>query len=217
MFHVTHFNKIVLSKQLVDLQMEQAIDESIFSSLEKNKDRIWEYIEILQVSHKKFNLIPSYTIEEMVGFVIIEPIILANQFKKEGITNFFEMGAGGGITSIPLLILIPEINGNLNDSRNIRVSFLDKTTSRLGLNAKIDRGDFFKLSRTDLEGSQVLLFRAFGSHLKVVEHVQSLDLKTKIYFILEKMDHLAELKQLKTLVEYKIDGRPRSLVEIDIG
>ncbi len=123
MFHVKHF----LEETLKELNIEYE---------NKKKEKLLLYFEELMLWNKKINLISRKLKKEEALRKLLFPSLIPCRIIKEG-ERILDFGAGGGIASIPLKILKPDITLHLLESKNKPVVFLEHINLLLSLDVKI--------------------------------------------------------------------------------
>lgn len=99
-------------------------DENILNFFSK-------YYELLTNYNKMFNLTSITEKEEVILKHFVDSIYGIDFFKNS--KNVVDVGAGAGFPSIPLAILLPNVNFTLIDSINKRINFLNVVIEELGL------------------------------------------------------------------------------------
>jgi 16S rRNA (guanine(527)-N(7))-methyltransferase RsmG len=135
MFHVKH-------------SLEETLNKLNIQTNNKKKESFLLYFEELLRWNKKINLISRKLTKEEVFKKLLLPSLIPYDLIDEG-EKILDFGAGGGIASIPLKILKPNINLHLLESKNKLIIFLEHINLLLGLNLKIINK--FVLKKNDLE------------------------------------------------------------------
>lgn len=122
MFHVKH-------------SLEENLKKLKIQTNQKKKEKLLLYFEELLLWNKKINLISRKLSREEAFKKLLLPSMIPYGIinKSEKILDF---GAGGGIASVPLKILKPEIKLHLLESKKKTIVFLEHISMLLNLNLK---------------------------------------------------------------------------------
>jgi 16S rRNA (guanine527-N7)-methyltransferase len=146
-------NQEPLSLQLT-LFTKSLKEESVHYGLSLEADTILkleQYFEILKNWNKRLHLIAPCAPEEFATRHILESLTALPYISKS--SNIIDIGSGGGIPIIPILILRPDIEATLIEASAKKSIFLRETLNLLGLNqrAKIINERFERVSRFSAE------------------------------------------------------------------
>jgi 16S rRNA (guanine527-N7)-methyltransferase len=133
MFHV----KQPVEKQL-DFALEQAVGTLGITLAPPHRSRLLEYLELLLRWNTKINLTSVTDPLEAIDLHLVDSLAAATLL--EGIDTVVDLGAGGGLPSIPLAIVLPKTRFTLVESVGKKVGFLKAAIAQLGLkNARASR------------------------------------------------------------------------------
>jgi 16S rRNA (guanine527-N7)-methyltransferase len=135
MFHVKHSLEKTLKKLKIPYDSYKL-------------EKLLLYLEELILWNKKINLISRKMQEKDILNKLILPSLTPYHIIKKG-EKILDFGAGGGIASIPLKILKPEITLHLLEAKKKPVIFLEHINLLLSLEAETTNK--FVLKRGDLE------------------------------------------------------------------
>ncbi|MBN2803485.1 MAG: 16S rRNA (guanine(527)-N(7))-methyltransferase RsmG, partial [Deltaproteobacteria bacterium] len=97
--------------------------------------RLIDYSQILIDSGKKTNLTGAKSIEEFIEKPLFDALTLLTLYKP--VEDILDIGSGGGLPAIPLLLLYPDIKLTMVEPRKKRVEFLTFCIKKLNLTAEI--------------------------------------------------------------------------------
>lgn len=95
---------------------------------------LYEYSEAIFSENQKFNLTGHKTLSDIIENLIIGSILPLKNIHVPRGTIFADIGTGSGIPGVPISIFFDYIHGFLFDSNHKKISFINKTTTKLGIN-----------------------------------------------------------------------------------
>jgi 16S rRNA (guanine527-N7)-methyltransferase len=123
--------------------------ENGFSPDPMQMDRLAYFAELVADKNETVNLISRKDIDSIIeNHVFISSYII--RYLPDRITNFIDIGTGGGFPGIPLAILRPELRGVLVDSTAKKVDAVNSFIDRLKLsnvtaeNTRVESSEFIE-------------------------------------------------------------------------
>lgn len=94
-------------------------------------ERLADYFELLQQSNHLLHLIAPCSPEEFAIRHVLESLVLLSYLPENA--RFADIGTGGGLPSIPCLIVRDDLRAFLIETKEKKARFLMQTLDRLGL------------------------------------------------------------------------------------
>ncbi len=109
-----------------DIEIDVVVNDTMLSQFEK-------YFELLIEWNEFMNLTAITEEKEVIVKHFADSVSLLKAYEINKNEKVIDIGTGAGFPSIPLKILLPEVEFTLVDSLNKRIKFLDEVISQLGL------------------------------------------------------------------------------------
>lgn len=98
-----------------------------------NKDKFYNYMDLLLLYNEKFNLTSITDKNEIILKHFLDSILLLNLVNIPLNSSIVDVGTGAGFPSIPIKIVREDLDFTLIDSLNKRINFLNTTIETLDL------------------------------------------------------------------------------------
>ena len=136
-------------------------------------DRLAEFLSILLEKNEAMNLVsarsaePGVLVETHLFDALLGLALLPRP--QGGVVRLLDLGSGGGLPAIPLLIVRPDLVGTLVESSRKKATYLDEALDRLALTARAVNARFpDSFPMNGPRRYDVLTTRAVGSAGKLV-------------------------------------------------
>lgn len=154
----------------VNTLIDKGIKQLSFTLEPLARQRVVDYLELLQKWNKAYNLTAVRSIEEMVPKHLFDSLVIAPFIHGQRI---LDVGTGAGLPGIPLAITYPQKEFVLMDSNGKKTSFLIQAKQTLGLdNVQIVHSRVEAYSQTS--GFDSIVSRAFASIIDMLKLTQHL-------------------------------------------
>ena len=170
-----------------------------------------EYLKLLLLWNKKINLFSVNDTERIAERHFLESIAWVPYFQGKLQSPILDLGTGSGFPGVPLVILLPELDIVLLDSKRKKTLFLEKVKENLKLNIQIvsERIEKFNQKKEVLNKFQIIISRAVASLST---------LATWAYPILKKEGSLLTFKGANLVTEIdQLKREKNKYSEIDIN
>jgi len=97
--------------------------------------RLADYYEIIQTHNEFLHLVAPMSAEEFAIRHILESLMLIKHFPSG--TRFADVGTGGGLPSIPCLLVRGNVKAVLIESKVKKAKFLDEAAATLGIASQV--------------------------------------------------------------------------------
>jgi 16S rRNA (guanine527-N7)-methyltransferase len=133
---------------------------------EKNLSTLVRYIEEIELFNPAYGLVKVQNRDELIVKHILDSLaplnILRNLLEDRQTTAIADVGSGAGLPGIPLAICMQKAEFTLIERMGRRAGFLRDVLAVMGLsNVRVEEADAEKLSSKDMEGFDLIVFRAF--------------------------------------------------------
>jgi len=131
------------------------------------RERLAAYLALLEEWNRVHNLVRVRSREELVRRHAVEALAAAPALAAQG-GVLVDVGSGGGVPGIPLLVAFPGWSGILVEPRQKRWAFLNAAVRELGLNAEVVARRYQELGPF-AEKVGAVCARALGGHRELAE------------------------------------------------
>ena len=157
------------------------------------------YIVIISKWNKKINLVQEDTLGNAFERHIKDSLQIQDYLDRN--TLIIDVGSGAGLPGIVLAIL--GFNVVLCEKNFKKCTFLRDVKSRLNLNCEVYNGDIFELKIPgDQRNKAVLVSRAFGSLLKLLEVMEKLNVSRGTFHKGE--NYQVEINEAKEKFDFEV-------------
>jgi len=97
------------------------------------ENKLSSYIDILKIENEKLNLVSRETIASKLPQLIAESLLPLGYIEQNKITNYLDIGSGGGLPSFPILLAQKIENVTLTDRIGKKADSLQRMVDYCGL------------------------------------------------------------------------------------
>ena len=108
--------------------------------------KLQNYLNLLTLENEKINLVSRETSAADLRRLLAESVIPFEKIKLKDINSYLDIGSGGGLPAIPIIIALRPAESVLIERRNKKASALKRISLELGINPKLIEQTFEEIT-----------------------------------------------------------------------
>ncbi len=136
----------------------QGIEQAKLAITDEAKQKLLDYLALMQKWNKVHNLTAVRDANEMVTLHLLDSLVVLPHIDAK---HLLDVGSGAGLPGIPLAICLPDLQVTVIDSNSKKVSFMRQAKAELGItNLEVLAGRVEDIAPT--KKFEIIISRAFS-------------------------------------------------------